>query len=132
MAIPFELNSVYNFNTYAPSILGNEIKNAVILGVFDYSIASQFTSPDTKHVQIFPFLPVGTIDDPKKYTYILFKSESGTKEIFALQWIDLATVVKKTSLTITITVTGAQSGDEQTIRDSLILLNFKTFNIKTV
>ena len=132
MAIPFELNATYNFNTYAPSILGSEIKNALILGVFDYSVASQFASPDTKHVQIFPFLPVGTIDDPKKYTYILFKSESGTKEVFALQWIDQATITKKTALTITIMVTGAQSGDERIIRDSLILLNFKTFSIKTV
>ena len=132
MTFPFELNSVYNFSTYAPSILSNDIKNALVLGIFDYTVASQFVSPSTKHATIFPYLPVGTIDDPTKYTYILFKSEAGTKEIFALEWINQSTITKKSSLTITVTVTGAQNGDEQIIRDSLILLNFKTFNIKTV
>lgn len=129
MSFPFELNAAYNFSTYAPSILSNEIKNAVILGVLDYTTASQFFSPDTKHAAIFPYLPPGTIDDPKKYTYVLFKSESDTREIYALEWIIQTTIVKKTSLTINITITGAQNGDEQIIRDSLILLNFKTFNI---
>lgn len=129
MIFPFELNAVYNFSTYAPSLLSNDIKNAVILGVFDYTTASLFSSPDSKHAAIYPYLPEGTPNDPKKYTYIYFKSESGSKEIFALEWINKATIVKKNTLTINITITDAQSGDELAIRDSLILLNFKSFNI---
>jgi hypothetical protein len=130
MAFPLEIKSVYNFSTLAPSVLGIEIKNATILGIFDYNIASNYISPEAKHAVIYPLLPPGTVNDPKKFTYFLFRSESGTNEVYAIEWVNIATIFKIVSQTITITVTNAQNGDAVNIRDSLIQLGFRSFDVK--
>jgi len=129
MAFPLDIKSIYNFSTLASSVLGTDIKNATILGIFDYNVASNYISPEAKHAVIYPFLPPGTVNDPKRFTYFLFRSESGTLEVFAIEWINVATIVKVVTQTITITVTNAQNGDATNIRDSLLQLGFKTFNV---
>jgi len=129
MPSTFELGTTYNFNTLAPAILGSNVKNATVLGIIDYTTASNYITPETRHVDVYPYLPTGTVNDPKKYTYILFKSESNVKFVLGLPWIDLATVVQVVSLTINVTVNNASTGDANRIRDSLILLGFNSFTV---
>lgn len=125
----FELLKTYNFNTYAPAILGATFQSATVLGIFDYTTATRYISPETKNFNVYPYLPVGTTDDPKKYTYILLKGRSGELTVLAKEWIDQTTIVLVTSATITVTVTEASIEDATRIRDSLILLGLTKINI---
>lgn len=127
MSIPFQINSTYNFNTRAPAILGTDFKNAKVLGVFDYDSASAFINPQTSHVNVYPYLPPGTVDDPKTYTYVLIKTQSGQKTILALPWIDESTIELVTAQKLTVVIQNIASGDAERIRDSLTILGFSTF-----
>lgn len=126
----FELHKTYNFSTRAPAILGAAFKEALVLGILDYTTALNYISPETSNINIFPYLPPGTPSDPKKYTYILFKGQSGNKTVLALEWIDESTVVVVTQVTISITVFEASVDDVSHIRDSLTLLNLSKFVIE--
>jgi hypothetical protein len=125
----FELNKTYNFNTRAPAILSASFEAALVLGIFDYTTALRYISPETKSVNVYPYLPVGTTADPKKYTYILFKGQSGEQTVLAKEWIDESTIVLVTSKTITVTVLEASLEDATRIRDSLILLGLNKISI---
>lgn len=127
MSIPFEVKKKYNFNTRAPAILGVSIKNAICDGVIGYEVAKMFISPETDNQNIFPALPPGTSPDPKQYTYVLFRSESGAKRVLALEWIDLATVAEVGTQKLTVVIQNVNSGQVAAIRDAVQLLGFNTF-----
>lgn len=129
MSNPFSIGSQYNFATLAPSILGAEHNNVTVKAVFDYEVALTFLAPDIKHASIFPLLPSGTIDDPKKYTYVLFKSQSGADFVMALEWIDLNTVVQVVSVTLNVTLNNCKPGDAAVLRDTLLMAGFVNFTI---
>lgn len=125
----FELNNTYTFNTLAPAILGSIIKNATILGILDYTTASNYITPETMHVNIYPYLPVGVPSNPKKYTYILFRGESGNKIVLALQWIDISSITLVEFQTLKITIEETVSNDVEKIRETLLLNGFTKFSI---
>lgn len=126
---PFELDNVYNFNTLAPAILGADFKRVTVLAILNYSIASTFINIETNHVNIYPYLPEGTVNDPKSYQYLLIKTESGETTVLALPWINLDTVTKITGQTLTIKINDVAGTDATKVRDSLILLGFTNFTI---
>jgi hypothetical protein len=129
MAVPFELNSTYNFNTLAPAILGSGFKNVTVLGIIDYTTALKYTSPETNSVNVLPYLPIGTPSDPKKYTYILFKTEAGAKIVLALPWIDQTSVIVVQHQTISVVLNQVIASDVTKIREALVLLGFTSFTI---
>lgn len=124
MTMPFSLGAKYNFNTLAPAQLETSYKNATVVAIMDYTLVSQYMSPEVQHANIFPLLPPGTIDDPKKYTYILFVSEAGIKRALALEWIDIPSIVLVTTQRLQLEVRGIGSGDTQRIRDALSIMGF--------
>jgi len=126
---PFELDGVYNFDTLAPAILGASFKKVTILAIVNYSVASSYINIESNHVNIYPYLPVGTVNDPKTYQYLLVKTQTGESTVLALSWINLTTVVKVTSQIIKITVNDVTVSDSVKIRDSLILLGYSDFSI---
>jgi len=124
---PFELDGVYN--SLAPAILGASFKKVTILAIVNYSVASSYINIESNHVNIYPYLPVGTVNDPKTYQYLLVKTQTGESTVLALSWINLTTVVKVTSQIIKITVNDVTVSDSVKIRDSLILLGYSDFSI---
>lgn len=128
----FELNSVYNFNTLAPAILGANFKRVTVLAIVNYAIATTMANIEVNHRNIYPYLPVGTIDDPKTYQYLVIKTETGETTILALPWINLDTVNKLIGQDITIKINNVAPNDAAKIRDALIMLGFNDFNIAVV
>ena len=119
-----KINSIYSFNTRVPAILGATIRNAKLVSIMDYEMANMFMSPNVSHAAIFPYLPVGTPNNPEKYTYLLFELETGKKQAFAYPWIEESTITEKSNRVITVTVSNTVSGDEIKIRDMLLLAGF--------
>lgn len=125
----FVIGNVYTFGTRAPSLLGALFENVTILGIVDYNIATTFRNVDLDHKRIYPLLPNGTVDNPKKFTYILVKAESGQTTVLAYEWIDDSTIELVDSVTLTVTIPNVNSADAAKVRDALSLLGFLQFTI---
>ncbi len=125
---PYKLRSSYSFDTYAPNILGATIRNLTLIAIVDYSIASNYVTPNTLHVNIYPYLPKGTPNNPERYTYLLFENEHGEKIVLANTWIVENSIKESTKNIITIVIENASSGDETDIRNLLSLRGYK-FNM---
>lgn len=129
---PFQIDNVYNFNTLAPAILGAEFKNATVLAILNYTVAKTYINIETNHVNIYPYLPVGTVNDPKTYQYILIKTQSGETTVLALPWINTDTVTQVTNQSIVVKVNNITNDDTVKIRDALILMGYSDFTISIV
>ena len=130
MSVSFEIHKLYNFSTRAPSILGANFKSVKVLGIIDYNLASKYINPETQHVNIYPYLPTGTVDDPKKYTYVLIQTQSGDVTVLAMPWIDEASIALVESRNLIITVRDVDTGDDTVIRDNLLLMGFSDITIE--
>lgn len=128
---PFKLKSAYSFNTLAPSVLGASIKNAKVLGIIDYDIATTLINVELMQRSIYPLLPQGTVDSPASYTFLLLLTESGVKTAIAYEWIDPASIELVESVTITVSIPNVKVSDANVIRDALTLSGFTGFSIKT-
>lgn len=124
------VGSVYTFNTLAPALLGAIFKNATLLGIVDYTTACRFINVDLMQRKIYPLLPPGTLDNPKKYQYLLVATESGNNTVVAYQWLDPSTIQQITSVTVVVTLPNRSSSDTVAIRDALALLGFTGFTIE--
>lgn len=131
MTVSFELFKSYNFNTLAPTILATNYKNVKVLAIMNYDTALKYFVPATTSASVFPFLPVGTVSDPTKYTYILFEGDENLKTPLALEWIDQSSITVVSYQTLTVTVTQAAAGDAVKIKQSLLLLGINNFTITT-
>lgn len=129
MSMPFEINKRYNFDTLAASLLGTNVKNALVVAIMGYNTARQFFPPDAQAINVYPLLPTGTPSDPKKYTYIQFESEQGPLLTLAIEWIDVSSVVVVSSQSAVITVNNLSSGDAARIHEALVLLGLPNHTI---
>lgn len=125
----FKLNTAYSFNTHAPALLGSRLNNATVLAVMDYTLASQFIQPEASHANVFPMLPAGTLDNPKSFSYILLRTESGERTVLAYPWIDESSIAEVTSQSLTVTIQNASAEDATKIRTALVLAGFPNVTI---
>lgn len=125
----FQVGKSYSFKTLAPTVLGIALTNQLVKGIVDYTTANQVANIDLVHRTVYPLLPVGTIDNPKQYRYLLLRSDSGATSAIAMEWIDLSTVVEAVSLSIVVTIPIATADDSRKIRDTLTLMGYQNFTI---
>lgn len=119
-----QLNKVYSFDTLVPSLLGATFKNATVIGMIDYQTALNYINPDAMHARIFPYLPTGTVNDPTKYTYIIFKLESDIKTVLAYPWINETSIRLATTEYLKVTIKNAGPNDTVKIRNALVSLGY--------
>lgn len=98
----FQPRGIYTFEVYPSVILGNDFKNVTVQGVLDAESANAVTNIYTRHSQIYPYLPAGTINDPESYTYLKIRTEAGVVMAIAVEWIVPATVTSKTEAPLTV------------------------------
>ena len=127
----FDINTRYNFSTYAPGILGGNYTNAKVLSIMNYVEAVKYTDVATIHTQVYPSLPPNTPKDYRDLTYVLFELENGRKVVFATIWIDATTVVVAGRMDIVIRVRSVTNQDVTKIRDALTTLGYLNVDITT-
>lgn len=120
----YKIGSYYTFDTKAPSILGATVKNAKLVAILDYDMASNFITPAISHANIYPYLPPGTIDDPKRYVYLLFETDTVKRLVMADTWINESSVKESNTLTMSIIIPNVTVEDGTKVRDILLLAGF--------
>lgn len=117
----FKVGASYTFNTYAPAILGNTIKNAVLSAIVNYATAKKFGAVDFTQSRVFSYLPAGTPNDPQRFTYLIFKTESDAELVLAVPWINESTIETSDTTTLVVRVRGAGANDARNIKELMAL-----------
>lgn len=127
----FKTLKLYSFDTLAPAILGSQITNAIMLGEISYDIALKLEKGnlDLKYRQIYPALPVGTPDDPKKAAYFIFKIENGETIILCDYWINKSTIREISGVNINISFVNLNQESVEDIRQLLVASGYGNFTI---
>lgn len=127
----FQPNRRYSFMTRAPSILGGARTAVKIKALLDYSMAIKQDSISQKARMVYPHLPPGTEEDPTHYTYLLIETTDKKTEVLAYEWIDINSVTTADVVTLVVTIPVASIEDSTKIRDSLTLMGYNGFTIRT-
>jgi hypothetical protein len=128
----FKIGKVYTFDTYAPTLLGTQLKNARLTSIIDFDTANSYENILLKYRQIYPLLPVGTPDNGRLCTYYVFETESKEKVVYADQWINEDTIVVIEHININIYITDIALNDISNIRDILRAAGYFDFRITQV
>lgn len=120
----YKIGSYYTFDTKAPSILGATIKNAKLIAILDYEMASNFITPATSHANIYPYLPQGTVDDYRRFVYLLFETPTVRRLVMADPWINEASVIEVNVLNMSIIIPNVTVDDSTKVRDILLLAGY--------
>lgn len=125
----FEIGKIYSFNTMAPSVLGVRVTNATLEGIVDYRQACTMVNVDLLQRQVYPMLPHGTPNNTQKYIYYVFRTENGSRQVLASQWIEESTIQVVENITITITVPNASLSDVSRIQNAMNVMGFRGYTI---
>ena len=120
----FKVGNHYSFSTYAPAILGQEHKRMLLMAVGNYQLASMFDNVDIKLNNIKAYLGDRAVKDPTKDTYLVFSTESGSKLVFGVSWINLNTLEQSTSQVVVATIDSVSASDAGRIREVLAMAGF--------
>lgn len=115
----------YNFNTIAPSILGQTYTNVLLEGSVTYRIASKYNVDHTQ-ASLLPYLPDGVSRKHTDYNYYIFRTETGSELILAYEWIREESIVENTDSFLDIRIQGASIQDIRTVKSILGYAGFNT------
>ena len=120
MSNSFVVGKVYSFDTYAPDVLSTRIINAKCLAILNAQNAiANGLDVISFHERMRPHLPSGHNDDPLTMTYVKLLNSAGVETIFALDWINLTTLVETKANRIVITLDNVSIEDMEVLRKSI-------------
>jgi hypothetical protein len=125
----FQVRQVYNFKVYPAALLGNDFNGVTILAIMDRDSAAKEIDPQGKHIQVYPFLPAGTPNDPNAYDYIKIRTSAGIVTILGIAWIDPSSIVLVSQRTATIVVDNVNAGDVPRIVNALSQNGFRSVSV---
>lgn len=123
----------YDFETYAPNVLGTVFKRIEILGYISYETAIALMGELTPlHAAVFSTgnLPIGTPDDPRQYDYYRIKKPDGSITCIGEPWIDQSTIVEVTTGTTVVTIPKTSTSDLIRLRDMFKQAGIVDFDLK--
>lgn len=128
-----DIGKMYDFEVYAPSILGTAFKRIEILGYFSYETAILLAGEIAPmHASVFATgnLPLGTPNDPRQYNYYRIKKPDGSVTMLGEVWIDQSSILEIQTASAIITVPDVSTTDVVRLRDMLKQAGFINFEIK--
>lgn len=111
-----QVGIVVDFNTYATA-QSNTYKSVKVLAILDAESAIMMgLDAPSMHAKIYPTLPIGSINDYRKYQYIRIQHANGLTECIGVPWIVPASLVVKQSSKITVVFEDVRPEDVEKIR----------------
>lgn len=129
MAVNFQIRGVYSFEVYPVAILGGDFKNVTILSIMDRETANREIDTQALHVNLYPYLPVSTPNNPNGYDYIKIKTSTGQTTILGIAWINLETITLVESRVITVKIGNVSAADTARVRNALAQNGFTVTDI---
>lgn len=81
------IGNVYNLRLRGGVILGEEVRSVKLVEKTSYERALKYMNIPAMHQALYKFLPEGTPNNPKKYEYLVFKTQSGNDLCYAEPWL---------------------------------------------
>lgn len=125
----FQLHSVYDFTTYAPSVLG-DFKKVKVIGMGEWSMAQSYIDVASMHANVYGTLPSGTINDFKSYPYVIVELSNGERTALGLPWIDSASIQLFERNTIYATIEDVGPEDVDKINRVLSSNGYKSVSLR--
>ena len=125
----FQLGKVYSFNVYPVALLGNNFDNVTVMALMDQKTANRDIDTQALHIQVYPYLPAGTPNDPSATSYLKLRTTAGNETIVANTWIKEDTIEVVESRTITVVIGDVTASDVNRIRNALVANNFNNLEI---
>lgn len=126
----FELGAMYDFTTYAPTVLGT-FRNVRAVGVVDHNGAQQYIDPAAAHANVYGSLPANSApDDHTRYFYLVVTQTNGLRTAIGLPWIDGSSVQLKERGRAIVTLEDFGPEDMSRLRMALASNNFTVGNIE--
>jgi hypothetical protein len=123
---------IYDFETYAPNILGTSFKRIEILGYFPYETAVVLQgdlAPIHAAVVSSGNLPVGFPNDPRQYNYYRVKKPDGSITCIGEPWIDQSSIQEVQVSTAVITLPTVSTSDLARLTTMFKQAGFVNFQI---
>ena len=124
-----QIRSVYNFEVYPVPILGNNFKGVTVLALMDRETAAKEMDPQAMHINVYPYLPAGTPNDPNGYDYVKIKTTANIVTILGLAWIKPESVQLVSSQTVTVKIGNVSANDIPRIRNALVQNGYNALDL---
>ncbi len=131
MAYPVEARKVYDFSIHPAQVLPGDYTAVTINAILDAETARQTHDIDAIHASVYPYLPVGTPDDPNSYDYVKVRLNNGTSTILGIPWIIQSTIQERESVKIYILLEDATMSSVEQARSALVMNGFNQIKIGT-
>ena len=131
-ALDIGLRDVFSFSLFENTTIGTTFTRVRLIGVVDYSTASQKIDPVALHEDIITNLPEGSVDDPTIYSYLKIELENGEQTFVGLPWIDTTTLEKVGSNKLTLTIDNVNVDDVPNILAALTANGYTVSSSKVV
>lgn len=126
----FELKKVYNFQTLAPTIIGNEHTNMKVKAILTSDNALKFRDIATLHQTVKNIIS-GLPESITDLTYVLFETVDKENVVLALEYINTDSITEVTSVNIRINIMRCTTEDISMLRLRLQELGYTNFTIST-
>lgn len=127
-----DTKKIYDFETYAPNVLGTSFKRVEILGYFAFETAVMLQGdiqPVHAAVVSSGNLPVGFPNDPRQYNYYRIKKADGSITVIGEPWIDPTSIVEVQVSDAVITMSQVSTSDLARITTMFKQAGFVNFQI---
>ena len=125
----FKIGVRYNLQFNGAPILGTGLKNATLVGIVDYRVASNESNVTTTHVNMIPYLASGVSHDATSLSYLLFETEAGNRSAYAYPWVVESSIEVAQNKTLSVTIPGASADDAARVKEILSLGGYKNISM---
>lgn len=132
MSQAMDNKKIYDFETYAPNVLGTSFRRIEILGYFPYETAVMLQGdiqPTHAAVVSSGNLPTGFPNDPRQYNYYRIKKPDGSITVIGEPWIDPSSIQEVQVSTAVITIPSVSTSDLARLSVMLKQAGFVNFQI---
>lgn len=126
----FKIESVYDFSTFASSILGT-FKGVRVKGVVDHRLAYNFIDPAAMHANVYGSLPSDEVpDDFRKYQYLIVEMPNDETTAIGLPWINRSSIELRQRNRIHLTIEDVGTEDLSKVKRALESNGFTVSDIE--
>lgn len=124
MTYPVEVGKAYDFSVYPSTVIPGDYTNVTVLAILDADSARSIVDIDALHAAVYPYLPVGTLDDANAYYYVKVQLSNGVKTALGITWINQSTITPRVSTKIHVLIDNAATTDVERVRQCLMMNGF--------